>query len=303
MTSTSTQPTLTVSELAALVNTRLNTCFDAALSKVPAQALRESMQYTLSKGGKRLRPLLVYAAGLAFNAPLENLDAPAAAIEMIHTYSLIHDDLPCMDNADLRRGHPTCHKVFGEGMAVLAGDALQTLAIDTLLHHPCELTPERRLQMLATLSHASGASGMASGQALDLTVLSDGALTLPLLEEIYRLKTGVLLTACLELGWLASTDTDDTHRDAVVRFGTAIGLAFQIQDDLLDIESNTETLGKPQGIDHINKKLTYPSLVGVEKARERIQSLFEEALMAIDPLGAAAHGLRELATGVLTRKK
>lgn len=303
MTPTSPHATLAVSELTALVNTRLNARFEEALRTVPAQTLRESMQYTLSKGGKRLRPLLVFAAGLAFNAPLDNLDAPAAAIEMIHTYSLIHDDLPCMDNADLRRGHPTCHKVFGEGMAVLAGDALQTLAIDTLLHHPCALTPERRLSMLAALSQASGACGMASGQALDLTVMSDGNLTLDLLEEIYRLKTGVLLTACLELGWLASNDTDETNRHAVIRFGTAIGLAFQIQDDVLDIESSTEALGKPQGIDHINKKNTYPSLVGIEKARERIEALFEEALMAIDHLGSAAQGLRQLASEVLTRKK
>lgn len=292
-----------LTELSALCEARLNHLFLNAVNTVPALPLRESMHYALSNGGKRLRPLLIYATGQVFNTPLENLDAPAAAIEMIHTYSLIHDDLPCMDNADLRRGKPACHKAFGEGMAVLAGDALQTLAIDTLLHTPCSLSPKQRLDMLAVLSHASGAAGMAAGQALDITVMSDGQISLALLETIYRLKTGALLTACLKLGWIASGDPHESNVTALTQFGDAIGLAFQIQDDILDIEACSETLGKPQGLDHINNKNTYPALVGLSAAKARVESLYEAAMESINVLGSAAQTLRELANHLLARKK
>lgn len=285
------------------IQQRLDALFASAISNCPALPLRESMHYALSNGGKRLRPRLVYAAGAVFNTPLENLDAPAAAIEMIHTYSLIHDDLPCMDNADTRRGKPACHKTFGEGMAVLAGDALQTLAIDTLLHTPCSLSPQQRLDMLAVLSQASGAAGMAAGQALDITVMSDGPISLPLLENIYHLKTGALLTACLKLGWIASADQQEANLIALTQFGDAIGLAFQIQDDILDIEAASETLGKPQGIDSINNKNTYPALLGLTAAKARVESLYEAALESINALGASAQGLRELAAEMLARKK
>ncbi|HEU5281326.1 MAG TPA: farnesyl diphosphate synthase [Gammaproteobacteria bacterium] len=292
-----------LTELSALCETRLSALFSNAVNTVPALPLRESMHYALSNGGKRLRPLLIYATGEVFNTPLENLDAPAAAIEMIHTYSLIHDDLPCMDNADLRRGKPACHKAFGEGMAVLAGDALQTLAIDTLLHTPSGLSPKQRLDMLTVLSHASGAAGMASGQALDITVMSDGPVSLALLEDIYHLKTGALLTACLKLGWLASGDQQESNLIALTQFGDAIGLAFQIQDDILDIEASSETLGKPQGIDNINNKNTYPALVGLEAAKARVESLYEAAMESINVLGGEAQVLRELASHMLARKK
>lgn len=289
--------------IAELCEKRLSALFLTAVNAVPALPLRESMHYALSNGGKRLRPQLVYATGSIFNTPLENLDAPAAAIEMIHTYSLIHDDLPCMDNADTRRGKPACHKAFGEGMAVLAGDALQTLAIDTLLHTPCSLTPKQRLDMLAVLSHASGPAGMASGQALDITLMANGPLSLPLLENIYHLKTGALLTACMKLGWIASGDPDETHLNALTAFGDAIGLAFQIQDDILDITEATEALGKPQGIDNINNKNTYPAHVGIDAAKSRVENLYETALESINPFGNAAQALRELASQMLARKK
>lgn len=288
--------------LSAFCHARLTQLFTPVPERIPAAPLRECIQYVLSNTGKHLRPMLIYAAGSCFNAPLENCDAPAAAIEMIHTYSLIHDDLPCMDNADLRRGKPTCHKLFGEGMAVLTGDALQTLALEFLIHHPCLLTDQRRLAMLSVLSRASGAQGMAAGQALDITLLSDTTLSLDLLEQLYQLKTGALFTAALELGWLASPDQDEANLAALKTFGNALGLAFQIQDDLLDLHAATHTLGKPQGIDIINNKMTYPRLVGKEAAEQKVNSLYEAALEAINVFGKEAALLRQLANDMLNRQ-
>ena len=190
------------------------------------------MEYTLFNGSKRLRPLLIYATGYTFGAPWECLDIPASTVELIHTYSLIHDDLPCMDNANLRRGKPTCHKVFGEGMAVLTGDALHTLAMQIIASHTAPLKPEKRLQMMKTLGKACGPFGMASGQAMDITLMNEETISGRLLEDIYRLKTGALFTACIELGWLASKDDDELNQEALIEFGNCIGLAFQIQDDI-----------------------------------------------------------------------
>ncbi len=300
--SATTLQALNFAELSAFCHERLKALFQPIPEDIPAPPLRESIAYVLSNTGKHLRPMLIYAAGSCFNAPLENCDAPAAAIEMIHTYSLIHDDLPCMDNADLRRGKPTCHKVFGEGMAVLTGDALQTLALEFLIHHPCSLKPERRLAMMSVLSRASGAQGMAAGQALDITLLSDASLNLDLLELIYQLKTGALFTASLELGWLASPDHDETHLAALRVFGDALGLAFQIQDDLLDMQAETSTLGKPQGIDTINNKMTYPRIIGKEAAQQKINALYETALDAINVFGKEAALLRQLANDMLNRQ-
>lgn len=293
----------TLNELSVFCQSRLDTLFDAALQGVKALPLRQSMAYSLANGGKRLRPLLVFATAPLFDTPLANCDAPAAAIEMIHTYSLIHDDLPCMDNADVRRGQPACHKAFTEGMAVLAGDALQTLAVDTLLHHPCGLSPSQRLNMLTVLSQASGAAGMASGQALDITLLADPDLSLATLEEIYRLKTGALLTASLTLGWIASGDDHPKHQQALQSFGDALGLAFQIQDDILDIEAESATLGKPQGIDSINNKNTYPHLAGMTAAKYRVETLYEQAMQSLSGFESKAVILRELAHQMLNRKK
>lgn len=294
---------LTLDALHALAEQRLNPLFQSLIQNIPALPLRESMNYALSHGGKRLRPLLVYATAPLFNTPLESLDGAAAAVEIIHTYSLIHDDLPSMDNADLRRGKPTCHKVFGEGMAVLTGDALQTLAIDALLNHSAPLSAESRLQMLASLSRASGAFGMASGQALDITLLSDPDLTLPLLEQIYRLKTGELLSVCLTLGWLASKDRDDAHHTALTEFSDAMGLAFQIQDDILDVEAESAATGKTQGIDNMNNKNTYPKLAGMNEAKLRVEALYEHAMEALNYFGPKAQLLRNLTNQLLFRKK
>lgn len=294
---------LSVDELASLGSRRLETLYTSYLQHTPSLELRNAMEYSLLNGGKRLRPLLVYAAACTFNANIENADIPAAAVELIHTYSLIHDDLPCMDDADMRRGRPASHKEFGEGMAVLAGDALHTLSMQLISSHPAPLPAERRVQMMEVLSKACGPFGMAAGQALDLTVMSDDSISTRLMEDIYRLKTGALFSACLELGWLASKDDDDVNQQAMREFGDCIGLAFQIQDDILDMETSSAELGKTSGIDQRNNKFTYPRMHGLEHAREKVEKLYEQALQAINYLNQDAQILRELAKVMLVRRK
>lgn len=290
-------------DLFQLCTNRLHNVFHHYLQGIPSRDLKTTMEYTLFNTGKGLRPLLIYATGFIFNAPLENLDIPASSVEVIHTYSLIHDDLPCMDNADLRRGKPTAHKVYGEGMAVLTGDALHTLAMQIIASHPASLKFDRRLQMINVLSKACGPYGMAAGQALDITVMNDAAIPEDLLLDIYRLKTGALFTACIELGRLASHDDDEINQASLKEFGECIGLAFQIQDDILDIEANVETLGKPQGIDAKNNKITYPKLVGIQAAKDKVQDLYREGLAAINYMGQQAQVLRELTSYMLQRNK
>jgi farnesyl diphosphate synthase len=295
-----------ITALEALIPTcqaRIEGLFDLYIRDqvTPARILQDAMGYGVYNGGKRIRPLLVYATGLAFNAPLENLDAPAAAVELIHSYSLIHDDLPAMDNADLRRGKPACHKVFGDAMAILAGDALQALAFDIIASHPCSLTSEQRIAILKTLGKASGPLGMAGGQALDITML-DKTLPVAQLLQLYRLKTGALLSASVMLGCLAANITQSTHLSALTTFAEAIGLAFQLQDDLLDMEGNTSVIGKPQGLDAANAKITYPMLCGVEQTRQTLQELTHSALQSIRILGDSGRALEELAHHLLVRK-
>ena len=292
---------LGIEDLSQLCSSRLEKLFKPYLQNVTSIDLRNAMEYTYLSGGKRLRPLLVYATGSIFNAPFECLDLPATAVELIHTYSLIHDDLPCMDDADLRRGKPSCHKVFGDAIAVLTGDALQTLALQILATHPSPLKAERRLQMMTVLTEACGPFGMVDGQALDITVMNDDVIQSDLLEQIYHLKTGELITASIELGRLASKDNDDFNRKALFEFGTKIGLAFQIQDDILDVEAVTEHLGKQVGIDELNNKLTYVKIHGIEKAKDKVESLFEDALQCINYLGNRAQLLRELSANILKR--
>lgn len=274
------------------------------IEKVPSLALKEAMEYTtLFCKGKRLRPLLVYAAGTIFNAPLECLILPAAALEMVHIYSLIHDDLPCMDAAELRRGLPTCHKKFGEAMAVLVGDALQSLAIQILATHQSSLPSTKRLQMIADLSIACGPSGMIAGQIWDLHLSTMGEVSGDFLEEISQYKTGALIATCLKLAWLASRDEDEINQQTLEQFGKMIGLAFQIQDDILDIEKTTHELGKTQGMDFKNNKLTYPLSVGIENAKTKVAFLYQEALLTINYLGEKARLLRELTTYMLQRQR
>lgn len=286
-------------EFFTLCQDRLKKIFTQYLldENFPENILPESMLYSLENGGKRIRPLLVYATGFIFKTPWENLDAPAAALEIIHSYSLIHDDLPAMDNSDTRRGKPSCHKAFNEATAILAGDALQTLAFEILASHPSALSNADRLEMIKTLSRKAGLQGMASGQMLDLS----GTHNISNLEKMYELKTGALLLASVQLGLIASQNP--TEGKALETYIQKIGLAFQIQDDLLDIEGQTDITGKPKGLDQLNQKKTYPNFIGIEKTKTIIQTLFQEAIMAIDFLGNNAEILRELAYYLLHRKK
>ena len=267
----------------------------------PPTELHRAMRYSVLGGGKRLRPLLVYATGLAFSAPLTRLDAVAAAVEIIHAYSLIHDDLPAMDNDDLRRGRPTCHVAFGEAMAILAGDALQALAFELLANDEAiEVDPTIRVAMLRTLAHACGSVGMAGGQAFDLAAVGQ-RLSAQELERMHVHKTGALIRASIRLGAQAAGCIDDESLAALDRYGHCIGLAFQIRDDILDIEGNSEQLGKTAGKDEAANKPTYPAILGLEASRAQLRELTDQALAAIEPLGLAATRLRELAVFVAER--
>lgn len=258
------------------------------------------MRYALLGGGKRLRPLLVYASGLALGATLEKLDAAAAAVEIIHAYSLVHDDLPAMDDDDLRRGRPTCHIAFGEATAILAGDALQALAFEVLAHDSSGHEPHAHIEMLRVLAAACGSHGMAGGQAFDLEAVGK-ILSLDELERMHTHKTGALIRASVQLGALAAGNRNETIRNALEHYGYCIGLAFQIRDDILDVEGDTAVIGKRQGADQARDKPTYPALLGIKESRLRLQQLTDQALGAIAPLGEAAKHLHDLARFVADR--
>jgi farnesyl diphosphate synthase len=245
--------------------------------------------------------LLVYSTGLAFGAAPERLDASAAAVEIIHAYSLVHDDLPAMDDDDLRRGRPTCHIVFGEAMAILAGDALQALAFEVLANDPALVTdPVNHLAMLRTLAGACGSHGMAGGQAFDLAAVGH-VLDASELERMHVHKTGALIRASVRLGALAAGVRDADTLDALETYGHSIGLAFQIRDDLLDIEADTAQLGKTAGKDVAANKPTYPAILGVDASRAELATLTARALAAIAPLEAGTDALRDLALFVSAR--
>jgi farnesyl diphosphate synthase len=258
--------------------------------------LLAAMQYSLLSGGKRIRPFLVYTVGKMLGATLHDLDSPAAAIECLHTYSLIHDDLPAMDDDDLRRGRPTCHKAFNEATAILAGDALQALSFELLSSHAYQQVDfPNRLQMIQQLARQAGYSGMCGGQAIDLAH-TNKLMTVEALEAMHQLKTGALIECAVQLAWLASPATEPAELAALVRYARALGLAFQVQDDILDIEGDTAILGKPQGSDQQANKATYPALLGLPAAKAKAQQLFAEANDALSvlpydtqPLSAFAH--------------
>jgi farnesyl diphosphate synthase len=267
----------------------------------PPTELHRAMRYAVLGGGKRLRPLLVYATGHAFGAPIERLDSSAAAVEIIHAYSLVHDDLPAMDDDDLRRGRPTCHVAFGEAMAILAGDALQALAFEVLANDPLlAADAPRHLSMLRTLAGACGSHGMAGGQAFDLAAVGK-TLGASELERLHVHKTGALIRASVRLGALAAGCSDDGVLAALEQYGHCIGLAFQIRDDLLDIEADTNQLGKTAGKDVAANKPTYPAILGIETSRAELAALTARALEALEPLGARAAALRDLARFVAAR--
>ncbi|MGP8306457.1 (2E,6E)-farnesyl diphosphate synthase [Vibrio sp. YIC-376] len=266
------------------------------------QPLIQAMKYGLLLGGKRVRPFLVYITGQMLGCEPEELDTPAAAIECIHAYSLIHDDLPAMDDDELRRGQPTCHIKFDEATAILTGDSLQTLAFTILADGA--LNPEaekQRINMIKALAHASGANGMCVGQALDLGA-ENRQISLEEMEEIHRKKTGALIDCAVKLGALAAGEKGIEVLPHLERYSKAIGLAFQVQDDILDIISDTETLGKPQGSDQELNKSTYPSLLGLEGAIEKAHSLLQEALQALEAIPYNTQLLEEFARYVIERK-
>lgn len=271
-----------------------------AANQAPTR-LHEAMRYAVLGGGKRIRPLLIYATGELLGVPAEQLDGPAAAVEMVHAYSLIHDDLPAMDNDDLRRGRPTCHRAFDEATAILAGDALQVLAFEILAHDPAmPADPAARLAMLGHLATASGAAGMAGGQALDLAAQGK-SLTPAQLEQMHGAKTGALLAACVQIAADAAPALAETTRQKLTRYGHAIGLAFQIHDDILDVEGETAQLGKTRGADAARHKPTYPSVLGLDAAKARALALHREACAALENCGAAAEPLRWLSEHIVTR--
>ncbi|MGF1730336.1 (2E,6E)-farnesyl diphosphate synthase [Photobacterium kasasachensis] len=265
------------------------------------QPLIEAMKHGTLLGGKRARPFLTYVTGQMLGADCANLDTPAAAVECIHAYSLIHDDLPAMDNDDLRRGQPTCHIAFNEATAILAGDSLQTLAFEILATGPLSEDGETyRIQMVRELAQASGAAGMCMGQALDLAAEGQDV-TLQELETIHKHKTGALIRCAIRLGALAAGDKGAEILPQLNQYADAIGLAFQVQDDILDVTSDTETLGKPQGSDLELEKSTYPALLGLEGAKQKAQQLYQEALQALDAIPYNTDQLEVFARYVIER--
>jgi len=292
------------------LKTYLATCqtrVEAALTqRLPAEnilpnKLHQAMRYSVLNGGKRMRPMLTYATGSVLGISPDALDAVACAVECIHVYSLIHDDLPAMDDDDLRRGKPTCHVAFDEATAILAGDGLQTLAFELLAHDASiQVSAQNRLQMITSLARASGSLGMVGGQAIDLESVGR-MLTLPELENMHIHKTGALIRASVILATLAKEGVDEEAVKRLDNFAKCIGLSFQVKDDILDEESDTATLGKTQGKDKDNNKPTYPALLGLSGAKEKAQELHEKAIENLAYFGVEADLLRNLSLYIIQR--
>ncbi|HEY5993566.1 MAG TPA: farnesyl diphosphate synthase [Gallionellaceae bacterium] len=267
---------------------------------VAPQRLHQAMRYSVLEGGKRVRPLLAFAAGELTHADNERVNIAAAAVELIHAYSLVHDDMPCMDDDVLRRGKPTCHVEYDEATALLVGDALQSLAFQLLAMHRLNDDAARQLEMVRLLAVASGSRGMAGGQAIDLDSVGK-QLALPELEQMHIHKTGALIRAAILLGAQCG-QADAAQLAALERYAHCVGLAFQVVDDVLDSEADTATLGKTAGKDADNDKPTYVTLLGVREAKQMAADLHRDALEALRPFGAAARRLQELADFIVLRK-
>ena len=277
----------------------------ALLARLPTQdsnpkRLHQAMHYVVFNGGKRVRPVLVYAAGEALGADLNALHAPAVAVELIHAYSLTHDDLPAMDDDDLRRGKPTCHKAYDEATAILTGDALLTLAFDVLSQNS-NTGAENQLEMIKLLAKASGAAGMVGGQAIDFFSMGQ-ILTLDELKHMHAHKTGALINASVLLGACAA-NADAKQTQALSEYADCIGLSFQIRDDILDVEGDTATIGKSQGSDEALNKPTYPALLGLDGAKQAALDLHDKALVALDIFDKKADTLRNLSKYIVNRDK
>jgi len=265
----------------------------------PPKRLHDAMRYAVFNGGKRVRPLLVYATGECVGVTERILDAPSAALELIHAFSLVHDDLPAMDDDDLRRGKPTLHRQFDEATAILAADALQPLAFRVLAD--CPDTPATvRIKLVRILADACGSIGMTGGQSMDLAA-EGRTLSTEDIENMYSLKTGALIHAAVVSAALLSDDLNTARASAIDAFGRTIGIAFQIKDDILDVEGETEVIGKHTGADQRLRKATYPGLVGITAARERCDGLLRSALEQLDDFGASADSLRWLARYIVER--
>ena len=283
---------------------RVDSCLETLFipPRPQLERLYQAMRYSVMNGGKRVRPLLVYAACEALGGDSARADGAACAVELIHAYSLVHDDLPAMDDDDLRRGQPTTHKAFDEACAILAGDGLQSLAFEALARDALNPSdPSLRLEMVTSLARAAGPAGMVGGQAIDL-----GSVGLKLdrtaLELMHRHKTGALIEASVRLGALASGQSDAEKLAALQQYAQAVGLAFQVQDDILDVESDTATLGKHQGADIARDKPTYPALLGMENAKAYALELRDMALAAVVPFADRAEPLRQLAAFIVERR-
>jgi geranylgeranyl pyrophosphate synthase len=282
---------------------RVQQYLNTAISQRRASGvLSQAMAYSAVRGGKRVRAALVYGTARACGVDHASLDPLAAAVEAMHAYSLIHDDLPAMDDDALRRGQPSCHIAFDEATAILAGDALQALAFELLASaQGPHMSAQQCLAMVICLAQAAGAEGMVAGQMLDMAAAHD-AVSLAQLERLHSLKTGALIVASIEIGALAQGQVSDEQRLHLRSYGQAIGLAFQVQDDILDIEGETATLGKAQGSDLMNDKSTYPALMGMTAAKQRLLELHQQAQESVAEFGAAAQPLVWLADFIVTRK-
>lgn len=280
---------------------RVNNSLQALLAGLDLNPrLLEAMGYATLNGGKRIRPVLVYAAAEAVNAPVESADTPACAVELIHSYSLAHDDLPAMDDDDLRRGQPSLHKAYDDATAILVGDALQCFAFEILSQADSNTQGANRMRMLRELARASGAQGMVGGQIEDFEAVGN-QLSLDQLQAMHEKKTGALITASVLMGALCEPDIDEHSLSALRSYGRYVGLAFQVQDDVLDETADTSVLGKPQGSDRLKDKPTYVSLLGLDGARSKALELVEQAQATLDDFSYSAGRLRELASYIVRR--
>lgn len=282
---------------------RINQFLESKLDQLAVNDVKllEAMRYGLLIGGKRMRPYLAYITGEVLDAKPSDIDGISAALECIHAYSLLHDDLPAMDDDDLRRGKPTCHKAFDEATAILAGDSLQTLAFDILVNH--DFSPEisaKRIILIKQLVNASGYQGMCGGQALDLSATGKN-IELAELETLHSLKTGALLQASVLMAAECSTKASISDKKSLADFAQNIGLAYQVRDDIIDITSSQEELGKPKGSDIAANKSTYPALLGLQGAQEKAQHLYQQALQALGTLPYNSQALSEFATFIIKR--
>lgn len=285
-----------------LINNALDDCVSTSVNTDKTGIVAEAMNYSISNAGKRIRPVLVLEFCRLCGGNINDAMNFACAIEMIHTYSLIHDDLPCMDNDDFRRGKPSCHKKFGEEYALLAGDGLLTLAFETALKCDNNVLAENKIRAVRTLANLAGVSGMVGGQELDLLFESSEP-TLEKLQQVDKLKTGALIKASALLGCYASNTVNVNHFDSAKKYSECIGHAFQIVDDILDVTSDSKTLGKPVGSDEKNEKITYVSLMGIEKSKQTVNSLTDEAISALSVFDGDISFLETLAKNLANRNK